>query len=69
MPLHNSLGFSNRILEGTLMIPSLVGRLPGVAGHDTVNHSIQFVNPVSGLTQTQLKPTGTIETADNLHNM
>ena len=50
---------------------SLVGRLPGVAGHDTstVNHSIQFVNPVSGLTQAQLKPTGTSETADNLHNM
>ena len=26
-----------------------VSALPGVASHGTVNHSIQFVNPVSGV--------------------
>ena len=30
-----------------------VGALPGVAGHDTVNHSVQFVNPVAEHTLTQ----------------
>jgi len=25
-----------------------VGALPGIRSHDTVNHSIHFVNPVSG---------------------
>lgn len=44
----------DHILPGTIVWSDMwaaynaVGALPGVAGHDTVNHSVQFVNLVSG---------------------
>ena len=44
----------NHILPGTIIWSDMwaayngVSALPGVSSHETVNHSIQFVNPRSG---------------------